>query len=212
MIIETDAAARMVRPFTWLCERIGADGLTLTKAGWMPPAVVHEGMTELGWIDGWIGASNREDITWPMRTLRESARRYGLVRVVKGRLLRTAAGARLQDDPIALWRHLATATVERTRSDAERMAAVLLAVEVACGTRGEITRFGNAVALGLGALGWTRSDGMPLDAYDGIELARDVWHVLVDLGALRRVRGLVGYSEEPTPAGRAFARAMLGVL
>lgn len=211
VMIEADAAARMVRPFAWLCERVGADGLTLTKAGWMPPAVVHEGMTELGWIDDWIGASNREDITWPMRTLRETARRYGLVRVAKGRLLRTAVGARLQDDPVALWRHLATATVERTRSEAERMTTVLLAVEVVCGTRGEFTRFGNAVALGLDALGWSRSNGMPLDAYDGIEMVRDVWHVLVDLGAIRRVRGLVGYSEEPTPAGLAFARAMLGV-
>ncbi|GAA1061819.1 plasmid pRiA4b ORF-3 family protein [Agromyces bracchium] len=210
--VETDAATRMVRPFTWLLGRIGDSGLALTKAGWMPPTVVHEGMTELGWLDDWIGASNREDITWPIRWLREAARRFGLVRVAKGRLLRTAAGTRLQGDPVGLWRHVAVASVGRQRSDAERMAVTLLAVEIACGRAGTLSEFGDAVANGLDLLGWSQPDGRPLDAYDGIELIRDTWHMLGDLGVFGAVSRFARSGDDaPTTEGRAFARAMLGI-
>ncbi|WP_169054010.1 plasmid pRiA4b ORF-3 family protein [Agromyces sp. H66] len=211
--IDADVAARMVRPYVWLLDRIGPDGLTLTKAGWMPPAVVLEGMTELGWLDDWFGTATREDNTTPIRSLRESARRFGLVRVMKGRLLRTTAGTRLRNDPVALWRYLATAAVERHRSDAERLAALLVAVDVACGGDCSLQRLGGYVASGLDVLGWSQSNGMPLDAGDGIELVRDTWRVLLDLGVFgaERPRLLRRTDPPPTPDGRAFARAMLGV-
>ncbi|MDQ1575636.1 MAG: hypothetical protein QOH55_786 [Microbacteriaceae bacterium] len=213
--IDADAASRMVRPFAWLCERVGADGLTLSKAGWMPPSVVHEGMTELGWINDWVGASNREENTWPMRTLREAARRYGLLRVAKGRLLRSTAGNRLYDDPVGLWRHLAVSTLERVRSDAEQTATVLFAVELACGASGDLRQLGGVIARGLGALGWRQPDGDPLEVQDGAGLVFETVRVLGELGVFeagssgqeRSLRSAI----DPTPEGRAFARAMLGV-
>ena len=48
-LVERDVAEAMTAPYRWLARRIGPDGLTLTAAGWLPPAVVHEAMTELGW-------------------------------------------------------------------------------------------------------------------------------------------------------------------
>lgn len=56
-------------------------GLTFIAAGWMPPATVLAGMTELGLLDDWIGAGNREDLTPPISELRDAAQRLGLVHV-----------------------------------------------------------------------------------------------------------------------------------
>ena len=35
-------------------------------AGWLPPAVVREATSELGWAKDWIGKANREDQTLPV--------------------------------------------------------------------------------------------------------------------------------------------------
>ncbi|GAA1758952.1 plasmid pRiA4b ORF-3 family protein [Agromyces humatus] len=204
--IEADVAGRMTRPYAWLLERVG-DGLALTKAGWMPPAVVHEGMVELGWADDWIGESNREDVTPPMRLLREQAVRLGLVRVLRGRLIATAVGKRLRDDPVALWRHLASALLTRPRDEASRDAALLLAIEIACGGHTELRGYDQAITWGLDALDWSNGDGSELAESDAHDLTWDAWRVLGHLGVLRRKRWNDG---RPTDEGRAFARAMLG--
>ncbi|WP_168197096.1 plasmid pRiA4b ORF-3 family protein [Agromyces laixinhei] len=215
VVIDIDTAERMVRPFTWLLRRVGADGLTLTKAGWMPPATVREGMTALGWIDEWFGTANREDNTSPIRELRAAARTFGLVRVAKGRLLRTANGTKLADDPIALWRFIATALVERRRGEADRLAAMLVAVEVACGGDGELQPLSSAVARGLDALGWRRPDNWPLAADDARYLVRPIWYTLGQLAVFGpdhdRVFAWPLPPRPPVAEGRAFARAMLGI-
>ncbi|WP_022888597.1 plasmid pRiA4b ORF-3 family protein [Agromyces italicus] len=206
-------AARMVRPFLWLGERIGDRGLALTQAGWMPPAAVTEGMTELGWIEDWVGKANREDITTPIRELRAAARRFGLVRVAKGRLLRTALGTRLQRDPVALWRHLVGAVVDRAGSASAHDAVLLAAIEVACGTPGNLSAYGRAVATGLDALGWGLRNGLPLDSRDGIELVRDTWRLFGALGCFDDdpARPRIGGNGAPNRGGRLFAEAVLGV-
>jgi hypothetical protein len=204
--LETNAAVRMTRPHAWLLDRIGDDGITLTKAGWLPPAVVHDAMTELGWIDEWIGTANREDNTVPIRALRALATRAGVARVLKGRLVLTAAGRKLRDDPVALWHHLATTLVARAGSDARSDAIVLLAVEIACGGRDSFTRYGAAIASGLDAIGWSLADGEALTGTDALALVGDTWQALSALGVLRRKRWNDG---APTPEGQTFARAML---
>src|SRR3954454_22306000 len=95
-----------VEPYRWLLARVG-DGIRLTSAGYLPPAVVEETMGALGWDAAWIGKMNREDQTYPVWELREFARRMGLVRKHRGVLQRTVAGRRLTDDPAGLWEHLA---------------------------------------------------------------------------------------------------------
>lgn len=98
-VIDTDEIARMVEPFAWLIRRVGIDGLPLSKAGWMPPAVVSDAMRELGWESRWIGAMNREEKTRPIANLRSNAERLGLLRTSKGRLLLSAAAKQMADDP-----------------------------------------------------------------------------------------------------------------
>ena len=53
--IDTVTAARMVRPYTWVLDRVGDEGIRLTGAGYLPPAHVEAAATELGLLEDWIG-------------------------------------------------------------------------------------------------------------------------------------------------------------
>jgi len=46
--IDTVTAARMVRPYAWVLDRVGDEGIRLTGAGYLPPAHVEAAATELG--------------------------------------------------------------------------------------------------------------------------------------------------------------------
>jgi hypothetical protein len=94
VLVGADAAAAGVRPYAWLLDRVGDDGIKLTQAGYLPPVHVEAAFTELGLEEVWIGAGNREDLTYPVLHLRQSAQRIGLLRKHRGRLLATARGGR----------------------------------------------------------------------------------------------------------------------
>ncbi len=81
-------------------------GLDLTAAGYLPPAVVDGLCRELDLGAEWVGKGNREHLTLPVLTLRESATALGLVRKAKGRLTVTKAGLALVDDPWRLLDHV----------------------------------------------------------------------------------------------------------
>lgn len=148
---EDESAARCIRPYAWLLEAVGTKGLALTRAGWLPPTIVTDAMTALEWTGTWIGKGNREDLTAPVAILRETAQRMGLVRVVKGRLVLSAASKRALGDPHEILR-LVAAGVHRRLTDIEADAAVLSLIAIADGTRP--TARGRAVAFGLWTLGW----------------------------------------------------------
>lgn len=88
--VDVDTAAQMVRPYTWLLDRVGTDGIALTGAGYLPPVHVEAATAELGLAQEWIGKGNRENLTLPVLSLRESARKAGLLRKHRGKLLLTA--------------------------------------------------------------------------------------------------------------------------
>jgi hypothetical protein len=97
----------MVCPYTWLLNRIGDEGITLTGAGYLPPAHVEAALAELGLAQEWIGKGNRETQTLPVLDLWQSAQRAGLLRKHHGKLLLTTAGRAARTDPVALWWQLA---------------------------------------------------------------------------------------------------------
>ena len=99
----------MVRPYVWLLDRAGDEGIRLTRAGYLPPAHVEAAATELGLLEDWMGKGNREIQTLPVLHLRETATKMGLLRKHRGTLLFTAAGRKLRTDPVSLWSHLADA-------------------------------------------------------------------------------------------------------
>ena len=98
-------ASRLTETYRIFLDVIG-DGLALTSAGYLPPAVVEQFAEHSGITRWWIGKANREDLTPPVATVRDTARMLGLVAVRKGRLTLTAAGARCRQDPQALWQHI----------------------------------------------------------------------------------------------------------
>lgn len=99
--------ASLTRRYQHLLRTVGA-GITLTGAGYLPPAIVTALYRDLDMDDEWIGKGNREDQTIPVLYLRTSATTLGLLRKSRGKLTVTAAGAKLVDDPDALLRHIAS--------------------------------------------------------------------------------------------------------
>ena len=198
--------AEVIAPFQWLIDAVGADGLALTQAGWMPPAVVLDGMTTLGWRERWIGEANREDITVPMRLFRETATRMGIVRKVKGRLLLGADAKKCIGDVGKTW-DLATSRVLRGLTDSEVDPGTLLLVGIAEGT---ITADGDAweaIAFGLETRGWVARDPRGFTPTVIGDLTARLVDVLEPLRVLSD--GSRYRPREAAPAARAFARDAL---
>lgn len=206
-LVDPDTAEAMTAAYLWLIRRIGNDGVSLTSAGWLPPSLVQSAMTDLGWDRSWIGKANREVQTVPVLKLRESAQELGLIRKFKGRLVLTAAGKRLLDDPVGLWLFLARSLPHRHRHEAELDAALLLLLEVAAGKRTAWSDVVDAVSFGLSMLGWATSAGTRLPRTSVQELLRGPRQILLNLGFFGGYVGLP--ATDTTPQERAFARAAL---
>jgi len=100
----------------WFLRRAGDGGIPLTAAGWLRPADVTQVAALVPSMGGWIGKTNREDLTWPVARFRQSLTRHlGLLRKYKGRLLLTKAGAAVGDNPDALFTHIASRLVAGTK-------------------------------------------------------------------------------------------------
>lgn len=196
------AASVVVAPYRWLLQRVG-DGIRLTQAGYLPPAVVKAAMVELGWQGDWYGAGNRE-VETPVRELRESAQRFGLLRKNRGQLLRTKLGGRLVDDPSGLWWHLATRLPDG-RSDAERQAGILYLLTVAAGR----PRDGELLATGMTILGWTTNRVEPVSSTSAFTAAWHTWWVFRWLRLVPENKRWDEPEPPPTEQGRTFARAAI---
>jgi hypothetical protein len=203
-VVDAGVAAEMVRPYAVLLDRLGDDGVTLTQAGYLPPALVKTLFDELDLAEEWIGAASREDLTGPVLALRETAQVTGLVRKHRGRLLPTARGRGLRDDPLGLWRHLAERMPPRTPDEAERTAGVLTLLAMAADAGSEADALTAEV---LTDLGWRHDDGAPLSEISGARLTWECRAVLRRLGGMARDDATP--RAQATPRGVTFARAAL---
>src|ERR1022692_14876 len=203
--VNAETAARMVRPYTWLLNRVGADGIMLTGAGYLPPAHVAAAMAELGLGEEWIGKGNRENQTMPVLHLRESATRMGLLRKHRGRLVRTARGRAVATDPLALWWQLAERMPLRSADACETQAGLILLTAVAAQFTDDLDA---VVARFLDAIGWVSGDGTPLTGSMAARAAWDTKTVLRRLGAFADDGRAYG-PDRPTADGVVFARAAL---
>jgi hypothetical protein len=194
--VDEITARDAMRRYAWLLHRVG-DGLTLTAAGWLPPAVVTEAMDALWPQDNWIGKRNREDLTEPVRRLRASAQRLGLLRVTRGRLLVTKAGAALRAEPTRLWRHVAERLSGRPKDAFARTATTLVLVSAAAGRVDH-----EQLATVLTAAGWSGRAGTGMHRYAVTSAAQHVDEVLDVVSAYEGRRSV-------TAAGRVLARAAL---
>jgi hypothetical protein len=202
VLIDAACAAEMVRPYTWLLDRVGDDGIKLTGAGYLPPAHVEAAVAELGLGEEWIGKGNRESQTLPVLHLRESATAMGLLRKRNGMLLLTSRARAVRTDPAGLWWHLARRMPPASRDLCETQAGLILLTAVAARAEGDpdVT-----VARLLNAIGWITGNGTDLDRRAAGQACWDT------KTALRRLGALTGgwRSEAPSTDGVTFARAAL---
>jgi Plasmid pRiA4b ORF-3-like protein len=200
--VDTAAAARMVRPYTWLLDRVGDDGIKLTSAGYLPPSHVETAVAELGLGEEWIGKGNRENQTLPVLHLRESATAMGLLRKRNGMLLPTSRARAVRTDPPALWRHLAQRMPPSSRDQCETQAGLILLIVIAAQAEGDPDA---TVARLLSTIGWVNGNGTELDEHAANQAC---WNTKT---ALRRFGAIVGdwRSEAPTAEGVTFARVAL---
>jgi hypothetical protein len=207
--VDKATVARMVQPYAWLLDRVGAAGIKLTTAGFLPPSHVEAISAELDLSDEWIGSFNRESQTLPVLEFRESAMHVGLLRKHQGKLLLTPRARSLGDDPVALWRWLALSVPPAKAVPAVRDAGILLLAAVA----GRASDLGGDdpheyVARTLRVAGWGMPDGTEVTDWQARDAAADTYTVLVRIGAL--VRDWHGPGpDRPTADGALFARAAL---
>jgi hypothetical protein len=201
--LDATTAARMVRPYTWLLNRVGPAGIRLTEAGHLPPAQVTEAMCELNLAADSHG--QRENQVRGVRQLRESAQAMGLLRKQRRQLLLTARAGELRSDPAALWWHLAKRMPLRSAAAGEVQPGLVLLICVAARSSDTLHA---TIARMLSAIGWMNSDGSPLSGEDAARVTSCTEAVLHRLGALAE-DPYPGYAPWPTPEGVAFARAAL---
>ena len=206
VLIGADTAAAAVRPYAWLLDRVGDEGIKLTQAGYLPPMHVEAAFTELGFDKLWIGAGNREDLTYPVLDLRQSAQKIGLLRKHRGRLLATARGRALRTDPVGLWWHLAERTPVASNDRCVYQAGLLYLATLAAGITADQ---GTIVAELLDALGWMRGDGSPITTTSAAGATSEVTDMLRRMGLLPRAGSARDGQEYPTRNAVDFARAAL---
>lgn len=143
-------AVRLVQTYRTFLDIVG-DGVRLTAAGYLPPAVVQQVAERTGITDWWIGRANREDHTFPVADIRTTARALGLVSVRNGRLSPTRAALRCGHDAQALWLHV-VGRLPLGSSDAERHAGWMALAVVGSGAPAQEWR--SEISDLLFALGW----------------------------------------------------------
>ena len=208
--IEIDAgtAAQMVSPYTWLLDRVGADGIKLTGAGYLPPVHVEAAMAVLALGKEWFGKGNREIQTMPVLHLRESAQAMGLLRKYRGTLLLTKRGREVRDDPLALWWYLAERMPPASKDACETQAGLILLTTLAARSTGSPNP---TIAEILTAIGWRSVDGTPMTPSMAGQATWETNSVLRRLGAYIDGPGIHRWSDKPTPEGVTFARAALRI-
>lgn len=209
-----DGTAMLAAAHRRLLDVVGADGVRLTAAGYLPPAVVRGLVDVVDPNRDWLTTSDREVDYYPVLLFRLAAQRLRLVRTLKGRLVLTPAGRRVRGDDVALVAYLAAALP--AGEGAQRAAGLLVLLTVAAGEAVERPypdlgpgTEGAPVALSsaMGAIGWSMADGSWPSERDVRHAAEGTIELLRTVGALppRGTRG----PDAPTSAGRWFARAAL---
>jgi hypothetical protein len=151
--------ADVLRPWQVLLEVAGADGIPLTKAGWMAPAAC-ERLWHEGGLDWGYGKGNREQFTPELSFLRSEAVRARIVRSYRGRLVRTKLGDQAVRDRATLAGAIADGLL-RTRETFEADERVITLLLVASGFEPDDqpdADLGPAVT--PGAVAWRRREAL----------------------------------------------------
>ncbi len=177
---EGDELRAAVHPQLWLLDRVGIDGLPLTKGGYLKPVDVKATAQVLPTMRDWIFPVTQEVHARPVGAFHHHLRDVGLLRATKGTLHLTKAGRDGLNDPAKLWHQLATRLATRRRAFDE-MAALLIVLHAATTPTGRVDTY--AIARTLHRLGWSQPGGAPVLASDVQWVWNDLWGGLGNVGS-----------------------------
>lgn len=200
----------VVHPVQWFLSQVPADGLELTKDGYLKPAFVKETFQALGLDDRWIGKANREVQTLPVLHLREQLQAWKLLRKSKGRLLLSPAGRKMYDGGRPLWDYLANA-VGNPPEEAAVIVNGLVVRWLLDGTALGWDERGRIIADVLNVEGFRTKTGAPIPP----DLAREMYlrsHWTLDCLPLTVPGGRFTDAPGLTDGGRKFLLQVQGLL
>lgn len=153
--VSPEDAAALTETYRLLLEEIGT-GVKLTAAGYLPPKLVQRFAQSSGITRWWRGRVNREDGAWPVAEIRDTAQGLGLLTKRHGTLSPTAAGKRAVNDPLVMWRHIAS-RLPFGREDFDRHAGWMALVVVGAELPAE--EWDAEISDLLALIGWRMSRG-----------------------------------------------------
>lgn len=201
--VSAEDAAALTETYRLFLEEIGS-GVQLTAAGKLPPKLVESFASTSGISQWWIGKSNREDQTWPVAEIRDTAQALGLVAKRKGRLSATAVGRRGLEDPLDLWRHIVS-RLPLGRNDIDSDAGWMALAVVGAGVPAEDWHSTTSILLSL--LGWQAMYGNIITEPPARSPTLSVLDVL---GGVMSSRKRTGVNTALAATARIVARGPLG--
>ncbi|MCU1408832.1 MAG: plasmid pRiA4b family protein [Microbacteriaceae bacterium] len=208
ILLSERAMSRMVAHAQWMLHAVGADGIRLTKSGYLPQSVVAAAMSELDWgLGGLPQQAMRESHAGPLLDYHRHLVEVGLLKTRNGVLLQTVKGRALAGSPRELWWHLAE-TFARSRRPVISDATTLLLLVIATREFESREAYDEALAFGLHMLGWRNSDDSPISGNEAVGVVIEKLRILGRMGVFADENGS-GHWVEVTAPGAAFARAAL---
>lgn len=159
---EEDELIAALDPILWFMREADGEGITLTAAGHLPPALVERACEVVPTQITGLGKDNREVHAASVRHFRHALQTVKLLRKHKGTLRLPAKIAPLLEDPWGLWEHLRSTLIPE-RDGFERDASTVLLLHVSMLPSGGALSIDAVVRL-LGELGWSTSDRWGLHA------------------------------------------------
>jgi hypothetical protein len=184
--------------------------MRLTKAGYLPTAVVREAYDTLGWTAQHPVPSFRQGERVRATALREAAEHLGLVKVEAGKMLADPAALEVADDTLAMWDLLVSRVPQCWSSEIERDVTVLLLLGAAVGPghRRDLVR--DAAVWAVEAIGWRSAKSGTVPTVREVSgWARNIKHVLHSMDAMTW-RGW-NDPEDIKPHGALFSQAVVAL-
>lgn len=159
-----EAVRAALSPVVAFLDQASGDGIRLTAAGYVPPAVVEALRPHVPGMRDWIGVSNVEIDARPVLHLRQTLQKVGLLRKFRGRLVLSRAAATARGDLDALWSLLAVRLVPGGPREFDHDATLLALLHLAQGP-GDLPY--DRVARDLTRLGYAAGHGSRRTPVDG---------------------------------------------
>lgn len=161
---EAPAAMASIR---WWINACTGEGLPLTAAGYLSPAVLPTVITGIGWENDWVvefGGKTEVNVRSVLR-FRKALMDLGLLKAQGRKLVATPAGVRAAKDPAKLWAHLVKRALPSVRDESLYDATMLGLMATAGSAETDLETVHRHIRQGMELIGYGYADGSPLEAY-----------------------------------------------